>query len=281
MAFLGTNAPLRGTETVDLRFAPIVEPLLFGSNVFQPNVSFTPKYELNSAGQIMVRKLGKGNVDRTTGLNFTHEQTADSLIPIVLDERFQKSEAIYAAVEVARESGQGAEKFEVAMKVVQEVWQEVAHTKLLAEATATVSTTATANGAAAKTELIAARKQARDAKARPDTLICSTKFYGNLLQLTGTEYMRNTNEEAFRTGILGTIYNMNVIESEYLVDVGTLNSVEFVLYDHDAYSIVTQLIAARVVDAAPLWTGSAAQVEMLSGFKVTNPERVYKKVVGV
>jgi hypothetical protein len=52
------------------------------------------------------------------------------------------------------------------------------------------------------------------------------------------------------------------------------------MYDHDAYSILTQLITSRIVDAGKDWAGSAAQLEIKSGFKVTNAERVYKKTVG-
>lgn len=278
MAFINTNAVVRGTETVDTKFSVLVEPLLFPDQIFQPGSTFTDKYQTDAMGQLFVRKLGKGTVDRTDALTFTHNQTADSLIPIVLDEPFKQSEAIYEAVETARTSGTGLQKFETVMANVQASWQGVAHSKLVDGATAATTTTATA-AADVKTAFIDARKELRDNDARPDVMIASTKFYAAMLGFSGKEFQPNTNDEILRSGSVGRFLGVNVYESTQLTDDGLTGSIEFLLYDHEAYSILSSLVAARIVDAGKDWVGSAAQVHIISGFKVTTPERVLKKTV--
>lgn len=279
MAFLAANAPVRGVETVDSKFSALVEPNLYPAQIFQPGITFTDKYETDAAGQIFVRKLGKGTVDRTTSLEFTHAQTADSLIPITLDEPFKQSEKIYEAVEVARESGTGVQKFEEVMMNVKASWQGVAHTKLVAGATASATTTATTTAALAKSHFIAVRKELRDNDANPDVCIASTLFYSYMLDYSGREFQPASNDEILRTGSVGRFFGQRVYESTQLDDDGTAGSIEFVMYDHDAYSILSQLIAARIMDAGKDWVGSVAQVHIISAFTVTNADRVYKKTV--
>ena len=279
MAFINTNAVVRGNETVDTKFSALVEPNLFPDQIFQPNLTYTEKYETDAMGQLFVRKLGKGTVDVTTGLTFTHAQTADALISIVLDKHFKQSEAIYEAVEVARTSGSGVQKFETLMSNVKAAWQLEANNSLVAGATAAAVTTATTTSALFKTAFIAVRKELRDNDANPDVLIASTKQYAYMLDYSGKEYQPNYNDEVMRTGSVGRFLGANVYESTILADDGAAGSVEFVFYDHEAYSILSQLIGARIVDAGKDWVGSAAQVHIISGFKVTTAERVYKKTV--
>jgi len=279
MAFVNSNAVARGNETLDAKFSQLVEPNLYPDQIFQPNITFTDKYETDAMGQLFVRKLGKGTVDRTSALAFSHDQTTDTLISIVLDEPFKQSEAIYEAVEIARSSGTGVAKFETVMSNVQAEWQSVAHSKLVAGATASAVLTATTTSAEFKTNFVAVRKELRDNDAKPDVLIASTKQYSYMLDYSGKEYQPNYNDEVMRTGSVGRFLGANVYESTILEDDGTTGSVEFVFYDHDAYSILSQLIASRIIDAGKDWAGSAAQVHIISGFKVTNAERVYKKTV--
>jgi hypothetical protein len=284
MAFLNTNAVARGNETIDTKFSALVEPNLYANDIFRPGITFTDKYQTDAMGQLFVRKLGKGTVDTTDALTFTHNQTADALISIVLDKSFKQSEAIYESVEIARQSGTGLQKFEVVARNVAEAWQLQAHTSLLADATASANTTVIAADPTAaqglKKVIIQVRKELRDNDANPDVIIASTNTYSKFLDYAGREYVPATNDEVLRTGAYGTFMGMKVYESTQLVDDGTAGSNEFVMYDHDAYSILTQLITSRIVDAGKDWTGSAAQLEIKSGFKVTNAERVYKKTVG-
>lgn len=278
MSFLTANAPDRGDETVDSKFAELVETNLWARNVFQPGITYSDKYQVDAMGQLFVRKLGKGTVITTDTLTFDHEQTEDELISIVLDKQFKQSEAIYEAVEVARTSGTGVQKFEVLARNVREAWQQEAHDQLEAGATASANTTAT-DADDVKDVFIEVRKELRDNDADPDVLICSTEFYSKILEYSGKEYQPAMGDEVIRTGIVGRFLGMSVIESTQLEDDGTAGSVEFIMYDHDAYSILTQLVASRIVDAGKDWAGSAAQLYIISGFKVTNEDRVFEKTV--
>lgn len=280
MAFLNTNAVERGNETVDTKFSPLLEPNLWAEEIFQAGRTFTDKYQTDAMGQLFVRKLGKGTVDTSAALTFTHNQTADELISIVLDKSFKQSEAIYESVEIARNSGTGMQKMEVVARNVGQAWQQEAHDSLVAGATASATTTATA-AADVKDIFISVRKELRDNDARPNVLIASTEFYSKMLTYSGIEFQPATNDEILRTGVVGRFLGIDVYESTQLTDDGTAGSVEFIMYEYEAYSILTQLIASRIVDAGKDWAGSAAQVEIKSGFKVTTPERVYKKTVTV
>lgn len=277
MAFLDTNAVARGNETVDTKFSPMVEANLWPGNIFQPGLTFTDKYQTDSMGQLFVRRLGKGTVDRSTDLTFTHNQTADDLISIVLDESFKQSEAIYQSVEIARTSGMGAQKMDVVSRNVAAEWQKVAHEKLVDGGTVASNTTATTDETF-KEQFIASRKELRENDANPDVCLLSTDQFANVLNFSGREYTPNSNDEVLRTGALGRFFGLNIYESTQLA-IGDNTNVEWVMYEHEAYSILTQLIASRIIDAGKDWAGSAAQVELKSGFKVTTPERVLVKTV--
>ena len=283
MPFINTNAMKRGAETIDTKFSALVEPNLFPAQIFQPGITFTDKYQTDAMGQLFVRKLGKGTVDTSTSLEFTHNQTADELIPIVLDKPFKQSEAIYEAVETARTSGTGVQKFETVMENVKAAWQLEAHNSLVSGATASANTTVInadpTNAQGFKKVFIAVRKEVRDNDANPDVAILSTETYAKALDYSGKEYQPASNDLVLRTGQLGAFLGVKIYESTQLSDDGTAGSTEFILYDHEAYSILSSLIAARIIDAGKDWAGSAAQVHIISGFKVTTPERVYKKTI--
>ena len=284
MAFLPANVLKRGTESVDAKFSALIEPNLFPDQIFQAGLTFTDKYEVDAMGQLFVRKLGKGSVDTGSTLTFTHAQTADSLISIVLNKPFKQSEAIYEAVELARTGGTGVQKFETVVRNVRTAWQKEALDQLIAGATASANTTVLnadpthANGI--KAALIGVRKELRENDANPDVIICSPRAYAMLLTFSGKEFQPAYGDETLRTGSVGKFLGMRVYESTQLEDNGVNGDVEFIMYDHDAYSILTTIVASRIIDAGKDWAGSAAQVHLISGFQVTNEERVIKKVVG-
>ena len=56
------------------------------------------------------------------------------------------------------------------------------------------------------------------------------------------------------------------------------DELEYVMYEKDAFSIVTSVNAIRVMDT-PNFVGSLAQVSMVSGFKLTNPSRALLKLL--
>jgi len=276
--FINSNALEIGNENVDTTFSPLLEANLWQDSIFEAGRTFTDKYMEDEANQIFVRKLGKGTVDRTSSLTFTHNQTADELIPIVLDEPFKQSEAVYEEVNVARSSGKGAQKMEVVVRNVNEEWQKVAMDKLVAGATASSDTTAT-TAETVKAQIISVRKELRENHAKPTVLLVSPRIYAFLQEFSGKEFQLAYNDEVIRTGQLGSFLGLPVYEATYLEDNGASGDVEFIMYDHEAYSILTRLIASRLIPAGKDWVGSAAQVQIKSGFKVTTPDRVIKHAI--
>jgi len=281
MAFDYLN-PVRydAIASVDARFAPILEKNLWKDATFRPGVTFTTKYSVK-AGQIFVRRLRKVQANQKTatnagGLDFAHTHTADDLIPIVLDQVFDASEKIYEVVEQARESGQGAQIMEVVVNSVNEKFQAYALTVLLANGQTDADVAAVAANDY-ETRIVATRKALRDNGANPDTLIVSTRIYGFMLADTGKKYFPNANEEIMRTGAYGRFLGYPVYESNLLTDTGSNGSTEYILYDHEAYSIIYALDTVRMVDAGKDFVGSYAQAQMVAGFKVTLPEAVMIK----
>lgn len=269
--------------TVDTRFAPILEKNLWKDVTFVPNVSFTTKYQTR-AGQIYVRKLRPVGVKEASatasgGLDFSHTHTPDDLIPIFIDRNFSASEKIYEAVENARESATGAQTMEVVVNSVKEKFQLHALSVLVGEGRiSSITDETTAN--TVKANILASRKAIRDEGATADILITSTKIFNFLLESAGKEYFPNSNEEILRTGAVGNYYNFKVYESNLIDDTGTSGDVEFVLYDHEAYSILYALETVRMVDAGKDFVGTYAQAQMVAGFKVTLPEAVNIKKIG-
>lgn len=53
-----------------------------------------------------------------------------------------------------------------------------------------------------------------------------------------------------------------------------MSGVDYIMYNHEALSIISNFELARIVDSEN-FSGSKAQVEMNTGYKVTNNELVY------
>lgn len=287
MAFLAANAvKYNNLETTDVKVSPILVKNFYKDAIFRDGVTYTSKHDVGPAGQVFARRLGKVTANLKTAtaanaLDFTHAETADTLIPIVIDQVFDVSEKIYEAVEMARDSATGAAKMQEATLGVAEKFQDKAHVELLAGATAD-ATTAASTSSTLETNWLATRKAIRDIGGKADVGLVSTRIYSLMLQvIMGGKFVPSTAEEILRTGVLGRYLGIPVIEDNHLDDDGLANSTEYVMYDHEAYTILFVLNTARIIDAMADFVGSYAQVQIVAGFKVTTPEVVYKKVITV
>jgi hypothetical protein len=83
------------------------------------------------------------------------------------------------------------------------------------------------------------------------------------------------------TGAVGMIAGLMVFEYQGLPQSQTLSaetvSVEYIMYDFDAFSILTNVEVMRLIDSER-FNGSLAQVEIVSGYKVTNADRLIVKL---
>lgn len=275
-----------GSLNVDERYSSILEPNLYYDSVFVPGVTFTDDYEEGPAGAIYVHKLAtSAATPGVPGRDFTDEATQDDLIPILLNNNFQKSKKIYGVQAAAVAISLANEQLSIATNEIKEGWGQSAFACLVNEGTVADDTTAIADGGAVAA-FLAARTTASESKIKPDTLLCSPKFFSQLLDEAGDKFTPVKNDKIAATGAIGSYYGYNVVEGNglsaasatYYDHTGTLrtvtlNDVDFILYNHTAFSIVSNLEVFRIVDSE-MFNGSKAQGEMNTGYTVTNPAGV-------
>jgi hypothetical protein len=295
MALLQHPSSGPNNKFVDDRFSALVEPNLFDNNVFQPGVTFTDKYTLGAAGQIFIHKLGKVTVSvGEPGQDFQDTNTADSTIAITLNKAFRRSEKIYGATAAAVAYPVAAAHLEQALQDIREAWNKEAAQVIFAEkynlTSSTVVGPASVLGSAALTasniykSVVDDRAVLVSEGARPNALIVSPATYALLLQ--SDEFVRASDlaYETAASGQVGRIAGLNVFEYQGLpanVNINTggnqvLRDVEYIMLDSDAFSIVTNVEVIRLVDSER-FSGSLAQVEIVSGMKLTNTDRALVK----
>jgi hypothetical protein len=290
--------PASTGHTVDDKFSPLVEPNLFAGNVFQPGLSFTDKYQIGPAGQIMVHKPGTGTVTSTApGADFNETIVADSVITISLNKQFNRARKIYGATVASVAYGIAAAELETGIQEVKAAWNlEAASAIVDADGIRVASnvTTLTAANDIYDT-IVDARQALRALKANPDTIIVSPTTYGKLLKSDEFQRSVDMDNQVIRDAYVGRIAGLNVLEYESLADAAgdltningttaditwdaTNDALEFIVYDHDALSIVTSVNVIGVWDGMPRYNGVVAEVEMVSGFKLTNASRAILKI---
>ena len=283
---------------VDDRFSALVEPNLFDNNVFQPGVTFTDKYTLGAAGQIFIHKLGKVTVTAgEPGQDFSDTNTADATVAITLNKAFRRSEKIYGATAAAVAYPIAAAHLEQALADIREGWNKEAALVILQEKYNFTNANVVGPGSVLGSTVALTKdnvyKSIVDDRAalvaegaRPDALIVSPATYALLLQ--SEEFVRASDLafEVAQSGVVGRIAGLNVFEyqglpagfSMTLSGTPTDYSVEYIMLDHDAFSIVTNVEVIRLVDSER-FNGSLAQVEIVSGMKLTNTDRALVKII--
>ena len=294
--------PASTGHNVDDRFSPLVEPNLFAGNVFQPGVTFTDKYQLDAAGQIIVHKPGVSVLTPTLpgASDFSDTIVQDSLITISLNREIKRSRKMYAVVAATVAYASAAAEIETALAEVREAWN-LDHIAAFNEPGMYVkSSNAAVAVNEAYNEIVDARKALRELKANPDVLIVSPAFYAKLLKAPEFQRSVDRDTQVIRDAFVGRVAGLNVYEYESLnsgVANGTTftnvaingstgnitwnaaaDELEFVMYDHDALSIVTAVTAVRVVDEPTRFVGSLAQAQINYGRKLTNGSRALIRI---
>lgn len=281
------------TLNVDERYSAILEPNLYFNPVMVPGVTFTDKYQTGPAGQIYVHKLNTAAVaPGTPGRDFTDTVASDTLIPIQMNNNFQSSKKIYGVQAAAVQFAAGNEFLSTAIQEVREGWMQSALACLVQEgkaATATAAITADT----VKSDIIATRTEIVKGKGRANVVMCSPDFYGLVLQAAGKDFTPVLNDRIAQSGNVGQWLGMMFVEAngltgtglKYYDSSGTLKTVDvsktnYIMYYHEALSIISNFEVARIVDSEN-FAGSKAQVEMNTGYKVTNNALVYvRKTAG-
>ena len=283
---------------VDDKFSPLVEPNLFANNVFQPGITFTDKYQTGPAGQIFVHKPGIATITATTpGADFTETVVADSLITISLNKQFNRARKIYGATVASVAYSMAAAELEAAIQEVRAAWNLEAVSAIVdadgIRVASNVTTVCAANSV--YDEIVDARQALRTLKANPDTVIVSPTTYGYLLKADEFQRAVQLDNQVVRDAYVGRIAGLNVYEYESLSSAAgnltningttadiewdaTNDALEFIVYDHDALSIVTSVNVVGIWDGMPRFNGIDAEVEIVSGFKLTNTSRAILKI---
>lgn len=278
------------TQYVDEKYASVIEPNLYYDSVLQPNVTFTDKYVSGPAGGYFVHKLGAGSLlaPTTPAGSFSGSTTADTLIQITLNNAFRKEEDIYGVTSASVSYNKVEAEFQRIIKEASQGWQASGVACLAHEASEYGDTTAITDSNI-KDYWIALRKYLKDKKANPNFGLVSTSVYEEYLQAVGDEYTPLRNDQVMASARGGLFYGMPIIECNlfnetsvtYYDYAGTLQTVnlshiDIIMGDYDAFSVLTNLNTMRVVDTED-FVGVKAQVEMNSGFRVTNSDRIVIK----
>lgn len=278
MALVVNNA------TVATGMSPVVERALYADAVLMDGVTFTSKFSIGNVGQIQVVKYNPdGTVQPTTpGSDFNDSAYTNNVIDINCNNGFQKSQKV-------------PQYYVNTMPVsllIEETWnltesvrigrQKTALANLVHEGTATSGAVVTASNI--KDIILNQRAVLREKNCTPDVIICSVAVYTEMLKYAGTEFIPQTNESIVSTGRVGKWMGILWVECsqldgastyKYIDQSGTVQTqsmanVDFILYDHEAFSIIDRLNLLRIIDSEH-FSGSKIQQELASGFKVTNP----------
>ena len=290
--------PASSGHYVDDKYSSLVEPNLFAGNVFQPGATFTDKYQTGPAGQIFVHKPGVGTVTSTVpGADFNETVVGDSLITISLNKQYNRARKIYGATTASVAYDIAAAELETALQEVRTAWNIDAASAIVdadgIRVLSNITTLTAANDI--YDSIVDARQALRELKANPDTLIVSPATYSKLLK--APEFQRSVQPDTavIRDAFVGRIAGLNVYEYENLSsaagDLTNINgttaditwdadndALEYIVYDHDALSIVTSVNVVGIWDGMPRYNGVVAEVEIVSGFKLTNPQRAILKI---
>ncbi|MGN0706762.1 MAG: hypothetical protein ACI4JC_02030 [Faecalibacterium sp.] len=275
---------LINAQHVDEKYSPILEPNLYYDSIFVPGATCTDKYQMGPAGGIYVHKLSTSSVTAgKPGRDFTNEETSDSLIQILLNNDFQKSKKIYNVQAAQVGIALANENLSIAIKECGEGRQIAGLAALVTEGTAAKATAAVTD---AKADIITTRTELVKAKGSANVVLCSPDFYAQILTAAGKDFTPNKNEQITATGRVGVWLGMTFLECPMLAETSgkyydytgaektaAFSTVDYIMYNAMAFSLISSFEAARLRDSED-FVGTKAQVELLCGYRVTNPALV-------
>jgi hypothetical protein len=280
--------PTTSGLNVDARYVGTFAPNLYHNTWMVPGVTFTDKYKTGPAGQIMVHKLSSTGetVPGTPGRDFSHVNAVDSLIPILLNNNFMESDKAYAVALNSIDANVADQMLTEVTNKIQGGYNMSGLACLVTEGTAGTGSALTASNI--RSEIIAARTAIVKKKARANVVLCSPETYGLILDAAGAAFTPTINDRMTNDGQVGRWLGLNFIEvsglsaanAKYYDSTGTqktatFSGIDFIMYDYEAFSAVSNLEVFRLIDGGKDFNGTLAQGELNTGYRVTNAERVY------
>lgn len=281
-----------GTQNVDITYSKFFEPNLYFNSWLIPGTSCTNKHQNGPAGAIYIHRMTNVSAVEPDkpGRNFEHIDGADELIPIMLYNNYQRSRKIYDATIGAIGASIAEESLAVATEEVRMGREQSALAALISQGTVTSSETQiTADNV--KEILLAERTAISKDSGRANVILASPDTYTALLRQVGNEFMPVLNEKIQMEGRVGQWFGFTVFECNGLsssdsatyydndgkivtVEASELNAVDFIMYNSEAFSVVDNLSRYKLQDGGIIFNGVAAQVEVNTGFRVTNEKLV-------
>lgn len=287
-------------ETVDAEFSAILAEINYTNDLFVPGETYNDEME-EKAGQVFVRKLGKGIVKGTdataaNGLRFDTDQTSDELLVMNKIYTLSKSELCPSAIDAARKSGKLAQKKDVVVRAHGEAWQAQGVALLLKDSNHTKdSDTEEITAENVVDKILAVQEQIIESDADADVCFVSPHVRSCLLTnfAKGKGFIPETNEEAKRKGVIGDLLGLKVKVTNFLGKASNINgkiigegvhedikkganaakNVDFIVFDHKTYYIDTVFEGLRENPYIPNFFGCSVDVQSISGALNTNPER--------
>lgn len=280
--------------TTATAMSPVIEGALYADRVFIPGLTFTDRYNIGQAGQIQVEKYNPDDTvaPKAPGSNFVDSEYQNTVININCNNGFQKSSKVPAYFQATMPPTVLANKTWDTTEAVRVGRQKAAFAALLdgAGSDAVIQESDDASPIAAATVkdvLLKDRALINKLHAHPDVVICTVDTYTEILKAAGKDFTPGLNDEMARSGEVGWWLGMLFIQSSvlsqektfsYMTGDGVLKNVDttgvdYIMYDHSAFSIIDVLVMLRVIDSE-LFAGSKVQEELDTGFAVTNADCV-------
>ena len=283
-------AILYGEQNVDTKFSAGIEPNLYSDTVLIPGVTYTDKYQLGPAGQIMVHKIDSGvEVEPgTPGRDFDDEKAKDELIPITFNNNYQKSRKIYGVQVNAVQFATAEEYLADALNMTKQGRQYSGLACMVDEGTDFGNTDVVTEESAINF-LIAIRQKVKDNKGKANFAMVSTGIYASLLKKLG---LATIMDPAVQSGELMKRFGLSIIEcnsfdktkAKFYNNAGTLKTIDLTAVDYivgynEAVSILDNFETYRLRDSEN-FSGTKAQVEYNTAFKVNSPKQLIIKKHG-
>lgn len=278
-----------GGYFVDEKYSAIVEPNLYYDSVLQPGLTFTDKFQGDAAsGLVHVYRIKTDGVQdpKTPASDFSHEKAENELIDLRLNNTQSKSKKIHQLQANSVPYSMADEHLSQAVLDCKQGWQASGIACLAHEGTV-LSDTAAITKTNIKKVVLDARKEVRKGQAVANVVLASVETYTTMLEAAGDQYTPVVNDQIMQSGQVGKWLGMLWVEcnmmdvmdaAKYYDYAGVLQTVnltevDFIMYDFNAFSIVDNLESIRLKDSEN-FTGTLAQVEFNSGYRVTTKAKV-------
>lgn len=280
-------AVIYGSQNVDERYVPGIEPNLYTDEVLIPGVTYTDKYQIGPGGAYKVHKLDSGEEVEPgkPGRDFTDEKAEDDLITIVLNNNFQKSRKIYGVAANAVEFAIGEEYLSDSLNMTKQGRRYSALACMINEGTQYQDTQVITDDNV-EDVIVGMRKQIKDNHGQANYAMVSTDVYSKMLKKLGFQEYK---DPAVISGDLIKRYGLRIMEcnsfdkknAKYYDYTETLRTVDLTNVDiivgySEAFSLLDNMEMYRLIDSEN-FNGSKAQVEYNSGMRVNSPTQLVVK----